>query len=192
MKKFVTIIKKQLFSTAVISVAVLILTGFSPASAALNITKTHNGDFTQGQSGATYTITVSNVGAGATIGAVTVTDNWAPGLFATEISGTGWSCNLGTLSCMRSDVLAPGASYPAITLTVNVAEQWPLNILPVNVINTATVSGGGSPDNTATDVATVNRRQNSVAAVPTMTGWGMIIFTAFAGLRSFYYLMRKE
>src|SRR5262249_60023714 len=65
----------------------------------------------------------------------------------TAMSGTGWTCNLGTLTCTRSDVLAPGASYPAITLTVNA----PINI-QANVTNSATVSGGGDPNShTAND-----------------------------------------
>src|SRR5262249_32070883 len=47
----------------------------------------------------------------------------------------------------RSDVLAPGASYPAITLTVTV----PINI-KANVTNSATVSGGGdTSSHTAND-----------------------------------------
>ena len=43
-----------------------------------------------------------------------------------------------TLTCTRNDVLAAGASYPAITVTVNVA-----NNAPASVTNTANVSGGG-------------------------------------------------
>ena len=40
----------------------------------LTITKTHTGNFSRNQTGATYTITVSNVGFGPTSGTVTVTD----------------------------------------------------------------------------------------------------------------------
>ena len=67
----------------------------------------------------------------------------------TAISGTGWTCTLATLTCTRSDALAPGASYPPITLTVNI----PINIQN-NFTNTAKVSGGGETNtgnNTATD-----------------------------------------
>ncbi len=120
-------------------------------NANLSITKTHSGNFQRGQTGATYTITVSNAaGTGPTVGTVTVTDTLPAvqnTLVATAISGTGWTCNLGTLTCTRSDVLAPGASYPPITLTVSV----PINI-PANVTNSATVSGGGDPNShTAND-----------------------------------------
>ena len=118
----------------------------------LAITKTHTGNFNRNQTGATYTITVSNVGFGPTSGTVTVTDtlpNVQNTLVATAISGTGWSCTLGTLTCTRSDALASGSSYPAITLTVNVPQN-----IQANVTNTAAVSGGGdvnSANNTAND-----------------------------------------
>jgi hypothetical protein len=82
-----------------------------------------------------------------------VTDTLPAGLTATALSGVGWSCTLGTLTCTRADALAEGASYPTIALTVNVAADAPLE-----VINTATVSGGGdvnTGNNTAADVTTV-------------------------------------
>ena len=121
----------------------------------LAITKTHVGQFTRGQTGAQYTITVSNVGFGPTVGTVTVVDtlpNVQNTLVPTAISGTGWTCTLATLTCTRSDALTSG-SYPPITLTVNV----PINIQN-SFTNTATVSGGGDVNpnnNTATDKVTL-------------------------------------
>jgi uncharacterized repeat protein (TIGR01451 family) len=106
----------------------------------LAINKSHTGDFTQGQTGAQYTIAVSNTGPDATSGTVTITDTLPPSLTATAIGGTGWSCTLATLTCTRSDSLAAGGNYPPITLTVNVA-----NNAPASVINSATASGGGDP-----------------------------------------------
>jgi len=114
----------------------------------MTITKSHTGNFTQGQTGATYTITATNSGAAATTGTVTVVDTLPTGLAATALSGTGWTCTLGTLTCTRSDVLANGSSYPAITLTVTVA-----NNAAASVTNSVTVSGGGET-NTANDSAT--------------------------------------
>jgi hypothetical protein len=70
-------------------------------------------------------------------------------LVATAIGGTGWSCTLATLTCTRSDALASGSSYPAITLTVNVPQN-----IQANVTNSAAVSGGGdvnTGNNTASD-----------------------------------------
>jgi len=89
----------------------------------LTINKSHTGNFTQGQTGATYSLTATNSGLTATSGTVTVTDTLPVGLTATAISGTGWTCVLGTLTCTRADVLAAGGSYPVITVTVNVANN---------------------------------------------------------------------
>jgi hypothetical protein len=118
----------------------------------LAITKTHSGTFTRGQTGAQWTITVSNVGFGPTVGTVSVVDtlpNVQNPPVPTAISGTGWTCTLATLTCTRADALPSGSSYPAITLTVNI----PKNIQNP-FTNKATVSGGGDvnpTNNTATD-----------------------------------------
>jgi hypothetical protein len=119
----------------------------------LAITKTHTGTFKRGQTGAVWTITVSNVGFGPTVGTVTVVDT-LPAVqnppVPTALSGTGWNCTLATLTCTRADALASGSSYPPITLTVNI----PKNIQNP-FTNKATVSGGGDVNpnnNTATDM----------------------------------------
>ena len=114
----------------------------------LTTASSHAGNFRQGQTGAAYTLTASNAGAAPTSGTVTVTDALPASLTATAISGTGWTCTLGTLTCTRADVLANGSSYPAITLTVNVA-----NNAPSAITNTVTISGG-SETNLANDTAT--------------------------------------
>jgi hypothetical protein len=111
----------------------------------LTISKSHVGDFAVGDSGDTYTVTVSNTaGAGPTSGTVTVTDAVPPGLTLDSMVGTGWTCE--SNSCTRSDVLAAGASYPAITVTVDVASD-----ATSPQVNSVTVSGGGSASATATD-----------------------------------------
>ncbi len=127
----------------------------------LAITKSHKGNFKQGQTGATYSIKVSNVGMGPTSGKVTVTDTMPPaGLTATSMVGSGWSCDVSTYTCTRSDVLASGESYPTIALKVTVASD-----APASVTNTAKVSGGGdvsTANNTANDPTTI------VAAYPVL------------------------
>src|SRR5581483_2703010 len=75
----------------------------------LTIAKSHSGNFTQGQTGATYTITVTNSGTGPTSGTVSVSDTVPTGLTATSIAGSGWNCTLP--ACTRSDSLAANASY---------------------------------------------------------------------------------
>jgi len=123
---------------------------------AWTITKTHLGNFTQGQNGATYTITVKNTGAGpTTAGSIAqVTDTLPTGLTAVSIQGAGWICQTPPFiyyGCNRSDSLAAGASYPPITLTVNVAAN-----APASVTNQVSVSAGGfSSAATATDPTTI-------------------------------------
>ncbi|MBV9924654.1 MAG: DUF11 domain-containing protein [Acidobacteria bacterium] len=121
----------------------------------LTIAKTHSGNFTQGQNGS-YSITVSNAGGAATSGTVTVSDTLPAGLTFVSATGTGWTCSnsSGTVTCTRSDALAAGSSYPAITLTVSVAPNSALSLT-----NTATVSGGGqtyTANDSASDPTTVN------------------------------------
>src|SRR5207253_3929503 len=138
----------------------------------LTITKSHVGNFTQGQTGAQYTITVTNSGSTSTTGTVTVTDTLPTGLTATAISGTGWTCTLATLVCTRTDVLTAGNSYPTIALTVTVAGN-----APASVTNSATVSctaagcetSGATGNNTATDPTTVN---SGAATKLVITGTG--------------------
>ncbi len=120
----------------------------------LSITKSHSGNFTQAQTGATYTVTVSNaVGAAATSGTVTVTENVPTGLTLVSMSGqsgSGWTCPSGQNSCTSTNPLAGGSSYGAITVTVNVA-----NNAPGTVTNQVTVSGGGSGSASANDPTTI-------------------------------------
>jgi uncharacterized repeat protein (TIGR01451 family) len=114
----------------------------------LAIAKTHAGNAQQGQVGFVYTLAVRNIGSAPTAGTVTVSDTLPTGLTATAISGAGWSCTVGaTSTCSRSDALAAGASYPNITLTVNVASN-----APPSVTNTATVSGSNDA-NPANDIS---------------------------------------
>ncbi len=113
----------------------------------LTITKTHTGNFVRPQTGATYTITVSNNGGADTSALVTVNDTLPAGLTATDFSGPNWNCTLSPLQCTRGDVLFAGTSFEPITLTVNVAAN-----AASSVTNTATVSGGAE-SNTANDSA---------------------------------------
>ena len=119
----------------------------------MTVASLHTGNFTPGETGVTYSLIVSNMGAMPTSGSVTVTDTLPASLTATSITGLGWTCVLSSLSCSRSDVLAPIASYPNVVLTVNVASNG-----PASVTNVATVSGGGE-----TNLA--NDKANDVTAI---------------------------
>jgi hypothetical protein len=114
----------------------------------------------QGETGDTYSISVSDssaAGTGQTVGTVTVTDVLPAGLTPTAVGGPGWTGQINgqTVTATRSDVLTPGNSYfyPVI-VTVSVAAN-----APASLTNTATVSGGGdvTPGNdSASDPTTIN------------------------------------
>lgn len=123
------------------------------------ITKTANGPLTQGQP-AFYTVTVSNIGGTATAGLATVTELPPATLTVTSMSGTGWSCPAGGVTCTRQDALGPGESYPPILVAMNV----PL-VTPASVTNQATVSGGNVALNaTAAAPAAVRPAPASIVA----------------------------
>jgi uncharacterized repeat protein (TIGR01451 family) len=129
--------------------------GSPPLPPALTITKSHVGNFPPGQSGAEYTIQIKNTGGGPTSGAVTVTDTVPAGLTATNITGTGWTCTLSSVSCSRSDALGPNSSYSNITVTVNIGGT------EETVTNQTMVTGGGAPDASASDPTTIGPGQIS-------------------------------
>ncbi len=130
-------------------------------ASSLTVSSSHTGNFMQGQSGATYTLTVTNSGSGTTLGTVTVTDTIPAGLTAAAIGGQGWTCTPPSGPCTRSDSLGPGASYSPIAVTVNVASN-----APSTVTNTAAVSSDGaanSINSTASDVTTIFSSSLSIA-----------------------------
>jgi uncharacterized repeat protein (TIGR01451 family) len=117
----------------------------NPPEPALSISKSHSGNFAEGQQNAAYTVTVSNsTGTPSTSGTVTVTETLPSGLTLVSMAGAGWACSATT--CNRSDALAAGASYPAITVTVNVAAN-----ATSPLVNQVSVSGGGSTTANASD-----------------------------------------
>src|ERR1700733_9975720 len=81
---------------------------FVNLSVSLAIAKSHSGNFTQGQMGATYNVVVTNTGALPTSVVVTLTETPPAGLTFVSMAGTGWT--VAGQAASRSDVLAPGAS----------------------------------------------------------------------------------
>ena len=159
---------------------------FTTPTPDLTIAKSHVGIFHHGDNADSYTVNVTNVGAGPTTGTVTVTDTLPTGLAPTGAdSGTanGWSLSTSgqTITATRGDALAAGQSYPALILTVSVAGN-----APSSVTNTATVmrqhevntsNDSASDPTTITDVAdltiskshTGNFRQGDSADTYTLT-----------------------
>ena len=123
----------------------------------LVVAKSHAGPFVAGDRGRTYELTVRNAGNAATSGPVSLADQLPNALTATALAGPGWSCEPAALTCTRADPLDAGSSYPAVTLSADVASD-----APVEVVNGATVSGGGevagaTGNNSASDPTTIGR-----------------------------------
>ncbi|MFB9311868.1 DUF11 domain-containing protein [Nocardioides plantarum] len=155
----------QSLGTALTTVSTADVTVAAPD---LAVTKTHSGTFVQGAQAA-FTLGVSNVGPVATQGQVSVSDTLPAGLTFVSATGSGWTCSgTATVTCTRSDVLAAGAAYPSISLTVLVTDT-----APATVANTATVAGGGdSPDDnnsTVDSVPTVAITDLSLTKTPSAT-----------------------
>ena len=132
---------------------------------ALRIIKTHTGNFAQGQASAAYSVTVSNLaGAASTAGTVIVTESIPTGLTLASMAGTNWDCS-GVTTCVRSDALAGGSSYPPITVTVGVASN-----APASLTNQVALSGGGSLAASASDVTTIIVPQAQTIAFGALTG----------------------
>ena len=113
-----------------------------------------SGTFVSGGTGQ-YAITVTNV-SGTLVekedNTVTVTDTLPAGLTFASGTGTGWSCGaVGQLvTCTHPAPLNVGASFPTLTLTVNVLEA-----AAASVTNTVTVSTPSFELNTANNSASV-------------------------------------
>ena len=129
----------------------------------------------QGQTGATYSVLVSNAaGAGPTSGLVTVTEVVPAGFTLVSMSGTGWNCSAN--ACTRADVLKPGSSYPPITVTMNVAPDG-----PHFVSNEVAVSGGGAAPVAASDVVNILLRPvTPVLSSPANGATGVVVAPALS------------
>ncbi len=134
----------------------------------LTIQKSHSGSFYQGQVGAQYSLTVSNTSSLNSGGTITVTDTPPSGMTITGMSGTGWTC-AALPTCSRSDVLAGGSSFPAITVTVNVAAN-----AGSPLVNQATVSGGNAPSASTSDSTVVNTIRPVFVSLPSTVPTGTV------------------
>jgi uncharacterized repeat protein (TIGR01451 family) len=143
----------------------------------LAITMVHVGTLMPGQTGAQYTITVTNVGAVSSSGMVTVTVSPPPGLTPTAMAGTGWTCTQPSGPCTRSDPLPPGASYPVLTLTVNIASN-----VASPLINRTSVAGGGDvngANNQANDQVVFEAFTPYAEPIPVDTPAALLLLAVF-------------
>jgi uncharacterized protein (TIGR03437 family) len=148
------------------SIVALIAAG---TRALLGASLSHEGTLVPG-AGA-FTVSVSNAaGAGATVGAVTVTEFLPDGMTLTSMSGSGWNCAAAT--CSRADALAAGKNYPPIAVSVQVFGN-----APTQMINRVAASGGGSVTIGTEDVANFS----AVAVGPSIQPGGIVNAASYGG-----------
>jgi uncharacterized repeat protein (TIGR01451 family) len=123
----------------------------------LTIAMSHTGSFFRPQTGANYTVTVSNSGGADTTALITVNFNLPAGVTGSALGGPNWNCTLSPLQCTRGDTLFAGTSFEDITLTVNIGSSAPSSFTASAVVS------GGSESNTANDTA--NDPTQTVAAL---------------------------
>jgi hypothetical protein len=127
----------------------------------LSVTCGHTGNFCQGESGAQYSVVVSNAGPGPTGGSVpaTVVDTLPAGLTPIAASGSGWNYEIigQTMICTQTNQTAAGTSYPTLTLMVNVSAS-----APALVVNAVTLTGSSDGAHTSNSDTTIINPLNSV------------------------------
>jgi uncharacterized repeat protein (TIGR01451 family) len=128
-------------------------TTIGPPIVDLAISKSHAGDFSQGQTGAQYHLVVTNLGAVTSSGTVQVIDVLPPDMMLTAMGGTGWDCPSGGTTCTRNDPLAKGASYPPIVVTVDVSATAQASVL--NYASVANAGDGYTGNNLTGDLTTI-------------------------------------
>jgi uncharacterized repeat protein (TIGR01451 family) len=124
----------------------------------LAITKTHSGNFVAGGTGQ-YILTVSNSSAALIEredNTVTVRDTLPAGLTYSSATGTGWTCGAVAqlVTCTHAAPLDVGASFPPITLTVNVLESSPASVTNTAVVSTPSFELNAA-NNTVEDLTTI-------------------------------------
>lgn len=120
----------------------------------LSLAKSGPTSVVQGQTGVPYTLTVTNNGPGPTGGTVSVTDTPGAGLTVTAMNGTNWTCTQPAGPCTRSDALAAGTSYEAVTVTVSVSGSATTGTGASS--NFGSVSGGGASGSVNSNTVSIN------------------------------------
>ena len=127
----------------------------------LTLSKTHSGSFRKGGSGS-FSILVTNAGNTSTNGSITLSESPPVGMSINSMSGNGWAYNASNQTCSRSDALAPGESYPPITVEVSFNSD-----ANTELTNTASISGGGDANpsnNSASDSVTLGNALTPIEA----------------------------
>lgn len=154
------------------------------AAANLVLSKSHVGNFVQGQTGAVYTLNVANVGSAASSGVVTVTDTLPAGMSFVSGTGANWSCSLAasqTVSCTSAATIDAGQSA-TLHINVNVDANAPAQLTNQAVVSCA--SPCGSSGNPASDPTTIAARSVAPTSTPApMLDWiGLMLLAALLAM----------
>ncbi|MGF6213300.1 DUF6923 family protein [Comamonas sp. 4034] len=115
----------------------------------LQLTKTSNGPWVVGQSGAAYTLAVTNASTQtATSGQITVVDSLPMGISAVGGTYGNWTCSVSgqSVTC-QSAIALPANGSDSIVLPVTVDASAIVSGTGSSVTNNASVGGGGDPFN---------------------------------------------
>ena len=151
-------------------------------NANLTVTKSHAGNFAQGQNAAAYTLIVNNTGTAATSGTIVVTDNLPAGLTFASGSGPGWSCSAAVqiTTCTSTTPISLGGSS-VISLLVNVAANATspvVNQASVGCAAPCTVSGNPASDPT---IIASQTPPSLVAQTPALNWLGIAMLVLLLG-----------
>jgi hypothetical protein len=132
------------------------------------------GTFTQGQQGASFTVSIEDNGPGSTGdptgggNPMTVTDALNPAFTYAGFSGTGWGCSGSgqNVSCTNDSPVVESSSYPELTIDVNVS-----GTASGSIANSVTASGAGAAS------AASNTDTITIDAPPAITSASSTTFT---------------
>src|SRR5580658_6175214 len=132
---------------------------FTENPATVTATTESTDSFTQGQQGAQFTVNTKNTGSGPTgdptsgSNPLKVIDALNSAFTFVGTGSEGWSCGVSgqTVTCTNDGAVAPGASYPALTLNINVSATS----TPGQVTNAFNVAGGAGVTATSSNTDTV-------------------------------------
>jgi len=149
----------------------------------------------------TLTITLSNNNAGVATLNADFTDNLPGGMVIANPTNASTTCSGGTATVtaiaggtavtLLSGATIPGGTPGTCTVTVNVIATGVGSL--VNTLDVGDLSvdiTGGDEDVTNTAPVSVPLKANANKPIPTLNGWGVIIFMVLAGLGSVYYLRK--
>ncbi|HYN33782.1 MAG TPA: hypothetical protein VES40_14240, partial [Ilumatobacteraceae bacterium] len=133
---------------------------------------------------ATWSFVVTNVGLNATIQPIVLTDALPAGLVYVSAQGDGWACTnaLNVVTCTYPGAVAAGATAPTLQIVTLVTAAGGSEI-----VNVATVSGGGPEVPSVTDTARVTSPPG--ANLPTTGGSGGQVLIQTAPLLLFLGLV---